>query len=359
MRLLTAYISREMTLSFVAVLGVLLLVIMGGEVARLLTEALEGRLSPDLVLQLVLLKIPMAMEILLPLSVLLAVMLTFGRLYHDREMEVLAASGIAPRYFVRLVMLLALIAALMAGFFSLFGAAWSMQQERNILAEGQLRTHIKSLVGGRFTPLPSSQGVFYAETVSAKGELTDIFIQLRTPEKLDQLLLAPRGYFEQQQGRTQLILLNGQVMSGLLGPEELMSQRFERMTVWLPDWQVTLSALDIEAMDTLTLWQKRDEPRAMAHLQWRFFVIASVLVLAFVGWRLARVGPRKGRYSRMALGLGFYLLFMQVAIALRSQIQSGGLPVFPGMLMMLVFPLLVVMPIVHWWWLLKRRLIGK
>jgi lipopolysaccharide export LptBFGC system permease protein LptF len=38
---------------------------MGGEVARLLTEALEGRLSPDLVLQLVLLKIPMAMEILL------------------------------------------------------------------------------------------------------------------------------------------------------------------------------------------------------------------------------------------------------------------------------------------------------
>ena len=358
MRLLTAYIGREMTLSFVAVLGLLLLVIMGGEVARLLTEALEGRLSPDLVLQLVLLKIPMAMEILLPLSVLLAVMLTFGRLYHDREMEVLSASGIAPRYFVRLVMILALIAALTAGFFSLFAAAWSMQQERSILAEGQLRTHIKSLVGGRFTPLPSSQGVFYAETVSAQGELTDIFIQLRTPDKPDQLFLAPNGHFEQQQGRTQLILLNGQVMSGLLGQEQLMSQRFERMTVWLPDWQVSLSASDIEAMDTLTLWQKRDEPRAMAHLQWRFFVMASVLVLAFVGWRLSRVAPRKGRYSRMALGQGVYLVFMQVAIALRSQIQSGALPMFPGLLLMLIFPLLLVMPMGHWWWLFKRRLMG-
>ncbi len=358
MRLLTAYISRELTLSFVAVLGVLLLVIMGGEVARLLTEALEGRLSPDLVLQLVLLKIPMAMEILLPLSVLLAVMLTFGRLYHDREMEVLSASGIAPRYFVRLVMTFALIAAFIAGFFSLFGASWSMQQERSLLAEGQLRTHIKSLVGGRFTPLPSSQGVFYAETVTAKGELSDIFIQLRTPEKLDQLLLAPRGYFEQHQGRTQLILQNGQVLSGLLGQEELLSQRFERMTVWLPDWQVTLSELDIEALDTLTLWQRRDEPRAMAHLQWRFFVMGSVLVLAFVAWRLSKVGPRKGRYSRMALGLGFYLIFMQVAIALRSQIQGAGLPMFPGMLIMLVFPLLVVMPLSHWWWWLKRQLMG-
>jgi len=359
MRLLTAYISREITLSFVAVLGVLLLVIIGGEVARLLTEALEGRLSPDLVLQLVLLKIPVAMEILLPLSVLLAVMLTFGRLYHDREMEVLSGSGIAPSYFMRLVMVFALMAALMAGFFSVFMASWSMQQERSILAEGQLRTHIKSLVGGRFTPLPSSQGVFYAETVSAKGELTEVFIQLKTPEKQDQLLLAPQGYFEQKQGRTQLILLNGQVMSGLLGQDQLMIQRFEQMSVWLPDWQVTLSALEVEALDTMTLWQRRNEPRAMAHLQWRFFVVGSVLVLAFVGWRLSRVAPRKGRYSRMAIGLGFYLVFTQVAIALRSQIQSGGLAMFPGMFIMLIFPLLLVLPIGHWWWLVKRRLVKE
>lgn len=359
MRLLTSYIGREIVLSFLAVLGVLLLVIMGGEVARLLTEALEGRLSADLVFQLVLLKIPMAMEILLPLSVLLAVMLTFGRLYHDREMEVLSASGIAPSYFVRLVMTFSVVVALIAAFFSLYGASWSMQQERSLLAEGQLRTHIKSLVGGRFTPLPSSQGVFYAETVTANGDLTDVFIQLRNPDKLDQLLLAPQGYFEQAEGRTQLILLKGQVMSGLLGQTQLMTQNFERMTVWLPDWQVTLSALDVEALDTLTLWQRRDEPRAMAHLQWRVFVGLSVLVLAFVAWRLSRVAPRKGRYSRMALGLGFYLLFTQVAIALRSQLQSGGLPIFPGMLLMLLFPLLLVLPIQHWLWLAKRRLMDS
>lgn len=355
MRLLTAYIGREMVLSFMAVLGVLLLVILGGEVARLLTEALEGRLSADLVAKLVLLKIPVAMEILLPLSTLLAVMLTFGRLYHDREMEVLSASGIGGRYFLRIVLSLGLIAALMAGFFSVFASSWAMQQERGIMAEGQMRTHIKSLVGGRFTPLPSSNGVFYAEKVSANGQLTDVFIQLRPVDKPDKLLSAPKGHFEIAGDRTKLILEQGQLVDGALGSDKLLVESFDHLAVWLPDWQVKLSELDIEALDTLTLWQRRHEPRAMAHLQWRFFVAASVLLMAVMGWRLSRVGPRKGRYSRMALGLGFYLLFTQIAIALRSQIQTGAFPVMPGMLVMLLLPMLFLLPVSRWWQGMQRQ----
>lgn len=354
MRRLTAYLVRDLSLSFAAVLFVLLLVLMGGEVARLLTEALEGRLSPDLVLRLVLLKIPMAMEILMPLSMLLAVMLTFGRLYHDREMDVLAASGVSPAYFVRLVTVFALLVALVTAFFTVFAGPWSLQQERQILAEGQLRTQIKSLVGGRFTPLPSSNGVFYAEKITSKGQLSDIFIQLKTSDKLDQLLLAPHGYFALVDGRTQLVLLQAQVISGLLGQNQLMNQHVERMTVWLPDWQVQLSALDVQAMDTSTLWQRRHEAKPVAHLQWRWFVVASVVLLALAGWRLSRVAPRKGRYSRIVWGLGFYLIFTQLAIALRSQIQSEHLSAYPGMLMMLILPMLLLLPWQQVGWRLKQ-----
>lgn len=350
MRLLTAYITRDLLLSFIAILLVLLLVLMGGEVARLLTEALEGRISPDLVFKLVLLKVPMAMEILIPLSMLLSVMLTFGRLYHDREMDVLAASGISPRYFLRIVMLLALIVSMIAGFFSLYAGAWSMQQERQLLAEGQLRTHIKALVGGRFTPLPSSNGVFYAEKITSKGELSDVFIQLKQADKPDQLLLAPIGFFEHRDERTQLVLQNATVFSGLLGDDKLMQQQAERLTIWLPEWQTKLSKMHIEAEDTLSLWQQRDDPKAMAHLQWRFFVVVSVLLLAFVGWKLSKVAPRKGRYSRMAWGLIFYLVFTQLTIAYRSQIQAGSVAAYPGMLLMLVLPLLLFLPWRHWWW---------
>jgi lipopolysaccharide export system permease protein len=349
MRLLTAYISRELLLSFVAVLGVLLLVILGGEVARLLTEALEGRLSPDLVAKLVLLKIPMAMEILLPLSVLLSVMLTFGRLYHDREMEVLAASGIGSRYFLRLVLSMGLIVGLLAGWSSLVASPWAMQQERQLLAEGQMRVQIKALTGGRFTPLSSSNGVFYAEKITPDGRLSEVFIQLRPTDKPDMLLTAPRGHFALDGDRTVLVLEQGQFTEGALGKDRLVVQTFDSMSVWLPDWQVKLSALEVEAMDTLTLWQERDNPKQMAHLEWRFFIGFSVLLMALMGWHLSKVGPRQGRYSRMAFGLGFYLIFTQLAITARAEMQHGSLPPMPGMLVMLLLPMLFWLPVKHWW----------
>jgi lipopolysaccharide export system permease protein len=355
MRLLTAYIGRELLLSFVAVLGVLLLVILGGEVARLLTEALEGRLSPDLVTKLVLLKIPMAMEILLPLSVLLSAMLTFGRLYHDREMEVLAASGVGSRYFLRLVLSLGMVVGLLAAWSALVASPWAMQQERQMLAEGQMRVQIKALTGGRFTPLSSSNGVFYSEKVMPDGRLSDVFIQLRPADRPDMLLTAPSGHFALDGERTVLILDKGQLTEGALGSERLVVESFEQMSVWLPDWQVKLSALEVEAMDTLMLWQGRDNPRMMAHLQWRFFVGFSVLMMALIGWRLSKVGPRQGRYSRMAWGLGFYLVFTQLAITARAQLQSGHLPPFPGLLLMLAFPILFWLPLKDWWSRLTRK----
>ena len=179
MRLLTRYIGRELLLSFFAILSVLLLVILGGEIARLLSEALEGHISPDLVLVLVLLKIPLSMEILLPLSMLLSVMLTFGRLYHDREMEVMAASAIGQRYFVGIILGFSIPIALISILLSVWIAPWSMQQERMILAEGQMRVQIKALSGGRFTPLSASNGVFYAEKIDpVTGQMKDIFINL-------------------------------------------------------------------------------------------------------------------------------------------------------------------------------------
>lgn len=356
MRLLTVYIGRELLLSFVAVLGVLLLVIMGGEVARLLTEALEGRLSPDLVAKLVLLKIPMAMEILLPLSVLLSVMLTFGRLYHDREMEVLAASGVGRRYFLRLVLTFGILIGLLAGWSALVASPWAMQQERQLLAEGQLRVQIKALTGGRFTPLSSSNGVFYAEKITADGQLSEVFIQLRPNDKPDLLLTAPRGHFALDGERTVLVLEQGQFTEGALGNHRLVVQSFESMSVWLPDWQVKLSELEVEAMDTMMLWQERDKPKQMAHLQWRFFIGFSVLMMALMGWHLSRVGPRKGRYARMAWGLGFYLIFTQLAITARAQLQGGHLPAMPGLLVMLAFPLLFWLPIKEGWHKITRKL---
>lgn len=359
MRLLTAYIGRELLLAWLAILFVLLLVILGGELARLLTEALEGRIAADLVLQLVLLKIPVAMEILLPLATLLAVMITFGRLYHDREMEVMSASGIGDRYFLRLVMRMAAVVALLAAGSALLISPWAMQQENHIFADTQLKAQVKALSGGRFTPLNTSNGIFYAEKISKHGELQDIFIQLRPDDHPDLLLTAPMGKFIVVGDRTQLVLEGGQVASGLLAPDQVQLQYFEKLTISLPEWQAKQGTPEVESLATSQLWASPDDPKMMAHLQWRLFVGLSVLLMAWAGWHLAKVGPRQGRYSRMAYGLGFYLIFTQLAITVRAEIQRGELSVFPGMLVVVLLVLLFLLPWRDFWYRIKLHWLSQ
>jgi lipopolysaccharide export system permease protein len=349
MRLLSRYLVRELLLSFLAIVFVLLLILMAGEIARLLSEALEGRLSPDLVLKLVLLKIPLALEMLIPLGVLLSVMLTFGRLYHEREMEVMSASGIGQGYFIRLLLGIAGILSVITLSISLFVSPWVLQQERQLLAEGQLKVQIKALAGGRFTPLSQSGGVFYAEKVSAKGELNEVFISLRPKDKPDVLITAPKGHFQLAGDRTMLVLEQGQFVEGGLGSGRLAVNRFEQMSVWLPDWQVRLSSVQVQAMPTEQLLTLLNDPKAGAQLEWRVFTGVSVVVMTLMGWRLARVAPRQGRYARMGYGLLFYLLFTQLAISLRAEVQRGDFSLFPGVFAMLLLPLLWWFPWRDWW----------
>lgn len=349
MRLLSRYLLKELLLSFVAIIMVLLLILMVGEVARLLSEALEGKISPDLVLRLVLLKIPLALEMLLPLGMLLAVMLTLGRLYHEREMEVMAASGIGSDYFMRLLLGFAGIISLLTLALALWLSPWVLQQERQILAEGQMRVQIKALSGGRFTPLSQSGGVFYAESITPEGVLSEVFISLRPKDKADLLITAPDGAFQWVDERSILVLNNGAFTEGVLGQGRLSVSRFEQLSIWLPDWQVTLSGLQMPAMSTTELWALSADPKAMAQLQWRFFTALSVLVMAVMAWRLARSSPRQGRYSRMGYGILFYLIFTQLAISLRAEVQRGDFAVFPGVFAILLLPMLWWFPWRDWW----------
>lgn len=355
MRLLSRYLLRELVLSFIAIVFVLLLILMVGEIARLLSEALEGRLSPDLVLMLVLLKIPLALEMLIPLGMLLTVMLTFGRLYHEREMEVMSASGIGSRYFIRLLLGFAGITSVITLSISLFLSPWVLQQERQLLAEGQMRVQIKALAGGRFTPLSQSGGVFYAEKISQEGRLSDVFISLRPKDKPDLLITAPEGYFQLEGERTILRLVGGQFIEGGLGAERLSINRFEQMSVWLPEWQVKLSGVQVQAMPTVQLLTMLNNPKAVAQVEWRVFAGVSVLVMALMGWRLARSAPRQGRYARMGYGLLFYLLFTQLAITLRAEVQRGDFVLLPGVFTILILPLLWWLPWQIWWQRVRSR----
>ena len=98
------YLTRDILLHTVAVSFVLFLVVFAGRFIRYLAEAAVGSLTGDVLLPIMLFKLPGFFEMILPLGLFIGILLSLGRLYAESEMVVLRACGVGPGKLAAFVM---------------------------------------------------------------------------------------------------------------------------------------------------------------------------------------------------------------------------------------------------------------
>lgn len=327
MRILDKYLLKELLITFLAVLSVLLLITFGSEATQLLAMAVEGKIPSSIVLQVLLLKIPPALEIILPLVALLSVMLAMGRLYQDQEMVVMTSCGISPKYFQKLMVVFLLPLVLLTAWISLIVTPWSFKTERLLISESKTISPVSGLVPGRFNQLPDNKGVFYTKSISEKGEFSNIWIQRRFQNE-DVILIAPKGRFKWVDNQLILELDNGYSYQGAHGSRSkkeqssLIVQRFARVDVLIPELETQAARPAKFETPTEALWGDSDlENQAM--LQWRLVTPLGVLVLGLIGLRMSKTGPREGRFAKMFFALVLYIVYNQFLVMGRDGIADG------------------------------------
>ena len=118
LRIVDRYLLREISAGFLAATVILLLVMLGGTLADLLTKIARGRIPAELLFTLLGLRTAAALTILMPLAVLVGVLLACGRLWRESEMAVLQSSGIGPAALLRPLAMFLLPTAFLLGVIS-------------------------------------------------------------------------------------------------------------------------------------------------------------------------------------------------------------------------------------------------
>jgi lipopolysaccharide export system permease protein len=90
------YVLREVVQTWVAVTGVLVAILVSNQLSRVLGQAADNQYGRRIVFELIALGAVMNLSVIVPVGLLLAVVLTLGRLYHDSEVAALQACGFAP-----------------------------------------------------------------------------------------------------------------------------------------------------------------------------------------------------------------------------------------------------------------------
>ena len=190
------YLIREVVHPLMAICTALVVIFITFSLSRLLIEADAGLLQAGEVARLTLFKSIISLDVLLPLSLFLAIMTGLGRLYTDSEIYAMRASGISEARLLRPLMRLALVLAVVVTLLSTWARPWAYAQAYALKATAEASAETGRIRESRFYDFNSSERTVFIEHIAANGsDLDGVFVRTRKGDDL-QVITAAHGVFE-------------------------------------------------------------------------------------------------------------------------------------------------------------------
>jgi lipopolysaccharide export system permease protein len=319
------YVLREVVQTWLAVTGVLVAILVSNQLSRVLGQAAANQYGRGVVFDLIALGAIMNLSIIVPVGLLLAVVLTLGRLYHDSEMAALQATGFSP---ARLLAPLFCFAGVIA-----IGLAWLVfvQVPRADAQVQQLRqsaikeAQFGQLDAGRFRAFAGGDAVFYAERVDQEGVLHNVFVQRESGERIEVALADTATYSKTASDAVHLVtLFNGRRYEGIPGHNDFRVIEFKEHGIPIATPTDTSGPPDPDTKPTRALLGS-DAPSDIAQLQFRVSTPIMALVLTLVAVPLSRLRPRQGRYARVGFAIIVYFVYINLLSACKVWLEKGEL----------------------------------
>jgi len=320
------YVLREVAMSLAGVTVVLLAILVSYQLARILGVAAERGFPHDIVFALIGLTTLENLMVLVPIAMLLAVMLSLGRLYHESEMAAVRACGVSPERLYLPVYALAVPLAIGLAWLTFVIGPEARSGAEALRGRGMRDAQFGQLEPGSFRTYADGKAVFYAEQSGADGRLINIFMQHHAGDRVE---VATAAWAEQQVlhgGRTQIVVLHdGERIEGVPGQANFRRIRFAEhgIPVVVPEAGAGRTVPERKPSSELFGSTALSD---IAELQRRISLPLMVLVLAFIAVPLSALRPREGRYARVAVAILLYFVYANLLSAAQVWIETGRLP---------------------------------
>ena len=319
------YMVREVGAPFVSVSVVLLTVFLTFSLTRFLADASSGLLNASEVIHLTALKGLIALEVLLPIALYVAVILGLGRLYGDSEMDALRAGGVSEKRLLRPILSLAVLLAIAVGVLSLAVRPWAYSQMYRLLAVAEASSELGRIKPGLFYSYHERQRTIFIDRMSPdQGQLEGIFIRSKVGQDLE-IISSTKGRFHPfvQPEFHELSLFNANVYKKVEdGPDVYGS--FGTLTVRVRAREPDPVGYKTKAESTRGLLVSND-PFDRAEFQWRISTTVSTLLLAMLAVPLSRSKPRQGRFAKLLVAMLLYAFYYNLLGISRTWVEQQSI----------------------------------
>ncbi|OEF59715.1 LPS export ABC transporter permease LptF [Enterovibrio norvegicus] len=357
--IIVRYLIRETVKTQLAVLFVLFLGFFSQKFIRVLANATDGSIPGNEVLTLVGLYMPSMAMLMLPLSLYIGILITFGRLYAESEITVMNATGIGNKFLIRAALYLALLTGAVAAFNALWLTPWANDKEIKVMESLESESGLELLVKGQIQSSPDGEAVVYVGDITGSGkDLHKVFIAQPVPRGTmrPNVVVAEKGFVtELPDGRQVLDLNTGTRYEGVPTRLDYTVTEYENYQVLIGQREVRQKHRDWDAVPTQQLLNEPSE-RAQAELQWRISLVLCIPLMTMIVVPLSSVNPRQGRFAKLFPAVLLYLAYFLAISAAKSAIEEGNLAPEIGLWSVNIIALLVAFILISWDSLPMRKL---
>ena len=320
------YVLREVAQTWLAVTGVLVAIVVSNQLSRVLGQAADNQYSRSVVFDLIALGAIMNLSVIVPVGLLLAMVLTLGRMYHDSEMAALQACGFGPSRLLAPLFCFAAVIAVGLGWLAFVQVPRADSQVQLLRQSAIKEAQFGQLDAGRFRAFSGGDAVFYAERVDQEGVLHNVFVQRGSAGRIEVALADTATYSKTSSAGMHLVtLFNGRRYEGVPGKDDFRVIEFREHGIPIATPQDIRGSLDPDTKPSRLLWGSND-PSDIAQLQFRASTPLMALVLTLVAVPLSKLRPRQGRYARVGFAIVVYVVYSLLLSACKIWVEKGELP---------------------------------
>lgn len=329
--ILRRYMTQQIASNTAIVLFFLMVLMLGGRLIRYFGIAAEGRLDVGLLFSIIGYNLPTFLELILPLSFFVALMLVLGRMYVDHEMSVLFGSGLSRGKMTRLILPLILGLFVLEAGISLWAKPWGVSRSEKVWQTQALASALDLIKPQTF--ISSDDYHLYVEAFDKdKRELKDLYVVQQLKDKQGQasgknvVITAKRAVqvpTSEYDPMTRLDLFDGRRYEMGVDSKVYNQAGFAsyRITLKKPETE-KITEDNIETQPTLKLLNHLDKPQARAELGYRLSMPWLILIAAMLATPLAQVNPRQGRWLRLLPAILIFVSCAMGIISLKTAVQK-------------------------------------
>lgn len=325
--IITGYLAREIFKTSAATVLVLYIIFISNALGRELADIADGDTPLQALWAVMLSQSLNILSLLLPVGVFFSIIFTFGRMYKDHEIVVMNACGIGYRDFFKPVAIVLLPIFLLSAYVSLVLNPQIRSHALAAIDQGINQNEFRLIKPGKFNQAKGGDTVFYMESISEdRLELQEIILSQTSPDStIMEVAKSGRQKIYEASGDLFLVLGPGQRVEGKAGQKDFRFLDYEQHGILIKKKSKPAGKVHSVENSVAALWSS-NRMSDRVELQWRIAIPILLVTLAIVAVPLSHIAPRQGRFGKVGYALVIYLVYINLIVMTRAQLEAGVIP---------------------------------